>query len=122
MPSKPRARSPKSYSTVAEYDDTSDEEDSVLPSWTSHSGVPHTDRATEQMRQTPPDGLASSEPPQAQPSPSLSREALKAMSIKELKSMMMAMGLNANGLLEKQDFVEAIIQSQAQRDHGITRM
>ncbi len=51
---------------------------------------------------------AKPEPPPAVVAGEIDREALLAMSIKELRAIMQAQGLSTDGLLEKTEFVDAI--------------
>ena len=50
---------------------------------------------------------------ESSPATPVSREVLSAMSVKELKAVMTAQGLSPEGLLEKSEFVEAIMKASA---------
>jgi hypothetical protein len=49
----------------------------------------------------------------ADAAPVASREVLQAMSVRELRAVMVAQGLSPEGLLEKSEFVDAIMATMA---------
>ena len=56
------------------------------------------------------------------PVPAPSREVLQALSVRELKAVMLAQGLSPDGLLEKSEFVEAILAATELASGSPTRL